>query len=162
MLSEQRVGSPGSIDPVTGQRFVTGGVIRVLLSHPRCYQVYALATNGANQFLGSYDERPTYQDLEELLVEARNENLKIFEVARKSSAISSAATYTEGSSISDKQPQMPEALGQPSDAEINAMDVSTLRKYLNNRGLPTSGRVVKLKERLKESYSVDSEEPPEV
>lgn len=37
-LKEQRVGSPGSVDPSTGQRYVSGAVVRILLTTPKEYK----------------------------------------------------------------------------------------------------------------------------
>ncbi|GMH33790.1 hypothetical protein BSKO_01624 [Bryopsis sp. KO-2023] len=155
LLTEQRIGSPGSIDPVTGQRFITGGVLRVLLSYPSQYEVYAMATNGANQYLSTFDHKPTYQELDQLLVDARGAKLEIFDVARKASAVTSAfqGKDEEGGGESKAEAVDSGSIeGRPSDSEIDAMDVTTLRRYLTAKDLPTSGRVVKLKERLKEAF----------
>lgn len=44
VLKEQRVGSPGSVDPTTGQRYINGSVVRILLSTPQDYKYYHSVT----------------------------------------------------------------------------------------------------------------------
>lgn len=156
-LTEQRVGSPGSIDPASGQRFVNGGVLRILLSYPGQYQAHVLATDGTNQYLSSYDNKPSYKDLEDLLQSAREANLEFFNIAsRASSVVSPFIADGDMDSKLENLEASDEALKDPSNSEIDAMDVQTLRKYLTSKGLPTSGRVVKLKERLKDAYKPEA------
>lgn len=158
LLTEQRIGSPGSIDPASGQRFVNGGVLRILLSYPGQYQAHALATDGTNQYLSSYDSRPSYKELEDLLQAAREAKLQFFDIASKASSVLSPfiADNDMDSKMESVEASSGEALRDPSNSEIDAMDVQTLRKYLTLKGLPASGRVVKLKERLKDAYKSEA------
>eukprot|EP00210_Caulerpa_lentillifera_P004165 g3971.t1 len=138
---EQRIGSAGSVDPSSGRRYITGAVVRILLSSPDEYNVFAMSSEGSNQLIGSFDHQPGYQELEILLQEARKRNLKIFEVAKETSG-PDGVTAGPPSGIQGQ-------LEDLNDFIVDSLDASTLRQELTKRGLPTSGRIAKLKERLK-------------
>jgi len=99
-----------------------------------------MSSEGSHQLIGAFDHQPEYQELEELLMEARKSDLEIFAVAKETSAAS-------GGSVGG---MADEELENVKEFEIDSMDASSLRQQLSKRGLPTSGRIAKLKERLKE------------
>ncbi|KAK9819742.1 hypothetical protein WJX72_001819 [[Myrmecia] bisecta] len=154
LLAEQRIGAPGSIDMARGDRYNSGGVVRLLGGHPGGHEVYILASNGSSQRAGMFQHAPSYRELEQLLRDARAAKLDIFEVARRASVQfaddSSDRTDPASSTGEGADGGGP---GSLSEAQIDAMDAVSLRRSLAAYSLPTSGRVAKLRERLKEAVA---------
>lgn len=104
------------------------------------HRVFVMSSEGSHQLIGAFNHQPEYQELEELLVEARKRDLEIFAVAKETSTASEESI----GSMADEE------LEDVKEFEIDSMDASSLRQQLSKRGLPTSGKIAKLKERLKE------------
>lgn len=154
VLKEKRIGSPGTINGATGSRFTTGGVLRVLRQYQSTaspYEVYALSANGGSQLIGAAAYEPKYNELDEMISNGRSRKLEIFEIAKK-------ATYVFASNEDEPEYEEDEDLEERSspgeilsDADIEALDAASVRRLLASYGCPTSGRLSKLKERLKEA-----------
>lgn len=161
-LKEKRIGSPGSVDVATGTRFVSGGVIRLLRRYPGQYESHAMAPNGSSQLLETAVAEPGYKDMDGMITRGRKAKMEIFALAQKVSAFSFGSD--EGSEEDGEEAAAAGAdvagaggeasssaeLGGLTDADIEAMDASSLRRLLVARGLPTSGKMSKLRERLRE------------
>ena len=77
-LVETRIGNPGSIDTATGERFVNGGVVRVLRAYPGAYDVHCVIADGTSAFLTTADARPGYKELEAAITAGRAQGMEIF------------------------------------------------------------------------------------
>ena len=126
----------------------------------RDYQVYAMSADGSSQQLTSVATEPKYQQLEELIQQGRSQKLEIFEVAKK-------ATYVYADAEEEDDDELEEGTDGEgveesggggnnnsssflSDADIDALDAASARRLLAGYGAPGSGKLSKLKERLKE------------
>ncbi|KAI7838107.1 hypothetical protein COHA_008115 [Chlorella ohadii] len=157
-LKEKRIGSPGTVDAATGTRFVSGGVIRLLRRYPGPWEAHAMAANGSSQFLEDSQGEPNYKDLDAAIKRGRAAKLEIFTIAQQVTAVyrstsseedeedgagSAAAAAAAGASS--------EELAGLSDADIEALDAASLRRLLLGMGLPASGKISKLRERVREA-----------
>jgi hypothetical protein len=155
-LKEKRIGSPGTIDTATGTRFATGGVIRVLRRWPGVYEAYAMSADGSSQLLSSTESEPRYNELDAMITEGRKRKLEIFELAKKASYMYITEEEAVGSGYENedenggREAPRPAGAAMMSDADIEALDAASVRRLLAAYGQPTSGKISKLKERLKE------------
>lgn len=94
-----------------------------------------------------------------MIKRGRAAGLDIFRIAEQATAV--YASTSGGDSDADAPPGSgsaaassdgggSEALAGLSDADIEAMDAASLRRLLLGRGLPASGKISKLRERLRE------------
>eukprot|EP00884_Botryococcus_braunii_P021948 jgi/Botrbrau1/8437/Bobra.0237s0056.1 len=148
-LIEQRIGNPGSVDPATNERYTSGAVVRILRCWPGNYEVFVMAPNGSRQRLAEFKKPPTYGELDEKIRSGRKAGLEIFKIARKSSA-----KFSDGSEVLEEVVVVAAdgAGGSLSAAQVDAMDGAALRKLLVAKGLPSSGKLDKLRARVKEAY----------
>jgi hypothetical protein len=154
VLKEKRIGSPGTINGATGMRFTSGGVIRVLRVFPKQegYELFAMSADGSSQLLGTSLEEPTYQQLDEMITEGRNRKLEIFSIAQKATAMYERGEDDDKNEADEAEEERTRASREVlSDADIEALDAASLRRLLASYGQPTSGKLSKLKERLKEA-----------
>lgn len=164
VLKEKRIGSPGTINGATGMRFTSGGVIRVLKIFPKDegYELFAMSADGSSQLLGTSLEEPSYNQLDTMITEGRRKKLEIFSIAQKATAV-----FEPRGEDDDKNEDEEEEEGKAaariaarevllSDADIDALDAASLRRFLASYGHPTSGKLSKLKERLKEAQQNDA------
>jgi len=150
-LTEQRIGNPGSIDGVTGERFVNGGVVRTLRCYPGDWDVHCVIADGSNEFLASAADKPGYGELDDILREARGRGLDIFRRGREIwRGSTSGVAVTTGENNAGEGADM-EGIG---GADIDVMDKATLQRYLAARGLPTAGKLSSLRQRAKEAAGV--------
>lgn len=160
ILKEKRIGNPGTINAATGTRFSSGGVVRVLKEYPGSFEVHAMAANGSSQLLTVTGTEPTYKDLEELIRDGRRKKLEIFAVAEAVTYVYASSDQQERDNDGDEQQEENESTPSIGDgesltaADIEALDAASLRRMLGRRGLATSGKITKLRERLKEALLV--------
>ncbi|KAG6546740.1 hypothetical protein Mapa_011929 [Marchantia paleacea] len=133
VLLELRVGEASNI--VYG----TGGVVRILKCYPRNWEVYLMAWDGTSELISDTPTQPSYRDLEQLVTEAR-----------KRIPWKAPPRILGGSEPAP--PPLPASLsGALSVEQIDEMDVTAVRRALMALGLPSSGRLSTLKERLIEA-----------
>jgi hypothetical protein len=135
-------------------RFTSGGVIRVLRVFPKQegYELFAMSADGSSQLLGTSLEEPTYQQLDEMITEGRNRKLEIFSIAQKATAMYERGEDDDKNEADEAEEERTRASREVlSDADIEALDAASLRRLLASYGQPTSGKLSKLKERLKEA-----------
>lgn len=167
-LKEKRIGSPGTINGATGTRFSSGGVLRVLRQwdvENKAYQVYAMAANGSSQLIATTPTEPKYSQLDDMISEGRRRKLEIFEIAKKATYVFASEDDDgggdgeaeddddDGSGGAGGEGRQGKAVAVLSDSDIEALDAASLRRLLASYGQPTSGKLSKLKERLKEVAS---------
>lgn len=135
-LYEVRVGAPASVDLRVRAR---GGVVRVLMAYPGKWQVYLMENNGP-RCIANMEKKPDYRDLESLL--------QLYKLSGLSDQLSTRGTMLGGITIK----VLNEAGGVPkyTDQEIEGMDKKLLFAALKLYGVPSSGRMSKLRRRLKE------------
>ena len=150
VLKEKRIGSPGTINGATGMRFTTGGVIRVLKVFPKEFDLFAMSADGSSQLLDTSVEEPTYQQLDAMITEGRKKKLEIFSIAQKATAMFERGEDDDKNEEEEVERGPRRVLG---DADIEALDAASLRRLLASYGQPTSGKLSKLKERLKEAQT---------
>lgn len=156
-LKEKRIGSPGTISAATGSRFASGGVVRVLRQWPGQYECYALAADGSSQLLQSVEVEPQYKDLDEMISLGRQQKLEIFNIAVKATDIYAESGSMGGINDEDatesEETDKKKELEYLSDADIDVLDSASLRRILISRGQPASGKISKLRERVKDLYT---------
>lgn len=158
-LKEKRIGSPGTVDAATGTRFVSGGVVRLLRSFPGPFEAYACAPNGSSQLLERAEAEPGYKELDAMIKRGRQARLEIFDIAKRVTAVYADAASGGADDEAAASAGGPAGSGDGggsdlagmSDADIEAMDAASLRRLLLGRGLPASGKISKLRERLREA-----------
>lgn len=135
-LYEVRVGAPASVDLRVRAR---GGVVRVLMAYPGKWQVYLMENNGP-RCIASMEKKPEYRDLESLL--------QLYKLSGVSDRLSMQGTMLGNLTIE----LLDGAGGVPkyTDQEIEGMDKKLLFAALKMYGVPSSGRMSKLRSRLKE------------
>lgn len=148
VLKEKRIGSPGTINIAQGNRFATGGVVRILRSYPGQYENYAMAADGSSQLLGFQDAEPSYKELDALIKQGRSLKLEIFTIAKAASSVYVDEEAVIDDVVDDSEAQMPVSANE---ADVEAMDAATLRRMLAKYNQPTSGKLSKLRERLIEA-----------
>jgi Domain of unknown function (DUF1995) len=153
VLKEKRIGSPGTINGATGMRFTSGGVIRVLRAFPQKegYELFAMSADGSSQLLETSLEEPSYQDLDAMITEGRRKKLEIFSIAQKATAMFEPRGEDDDKNDEEENEEEKARVTKMSDADIDALDAASLRRLLASYGQPTSGKLSKLKERLKEA-----------
>ncbi|OAE22787.1 hypothetical protein AXG93_2035s1710 [Marchantia polymorpha subsp. ruderalis] len=133
VLLEMRVGEASNI--VSG----TGGVVRILKCYPRNWEVYLMAWDGTSELIADTPTQPAYKELEQIVTEAR-----------KRIPWKAPPRILGGSEPAP--PPLPASLsGALSVEQIDEMDVTAVRRALMALGLPSSGRLSTLKERLIEA-----------
>jgi hypothetical protein len=120
-----------------------------------------MAADGSSQLLGTQPAEPTYQELDALIKEGRKKKLEIFEVAKRVTYVytdgsdADAAAMQPGGGTAEAPADAADDTEVPTasltDADIEGMDAATLRRRLTRLGQPTSGKISKLRERLREA-----------
>lgn len=157
-LKEKRIGSPGTIDAATGTRFANGGVIRVLLQGQGQWECYATSADGSSQMLDTAATEPRYNELDSMILDGRKRNLPIFRIARLATYVYADNPDNGPGSDDPSSSSQPAAVaaaadggeGVLSDSDIDSLDAASLRRLLASYGQPASGKISKLRERLKE------------
>lgn len=145
MHTEQRIGNPGSIDAATGERFTSGGVIRVIRCYPGQWDAHVVIADGTSAPLKSFQERPGYKDLDAAITEGRAQGLEIFEKGKAIWRGSTAAVAVAVAVAADE----PGEGGTLTGADVDAMDKASLQRLLSANGVSTSGRIAVLRQRAK-------------
>jgi len=143
-LTESRIGAPSSLSLQDGRRYSDGGVVRVMRNFPEDYRAYVMAVDGAYQEIGRYVEPPTYDQLDKAIKEGREKNLDIFEYAKD-------AKMPNPFAQSNLQ-----AAGDDTIAQVESLDKTSIRQALEKRGLPTSGTMATIKQRLKDALTMEA------
>ena len=148
-LEEYRVGSPGTLNPVTMEAGGgTGGVVRVLRCYPGDWHVYLVGQAGGTIPLGSFTSEPTYQQLGDAIAAY---------VARGGSTIPSKVAKA---AAAGQEQEGGAREGAESDrltaSQVDALDKKTIRLCLSRLGLPTSGKLDTLKQRLKDALEQEA------
>ena len=135
-LEEQRIGAPSSLSFQDGKRYSDGGVVRILRKFPAPQHVaFVMAVDGTHQAVGQFNSFPSYNQLDGAIKQGRESNLEIFNYAKDAKMPNPFAQSSLGSDASS--------------ADIEAMDKTSIRQALEKRGLPTSGGISALRDRLK-------------
>jgi len=149
-LAEQRIGAPSSLSLQDGKRYSDGGVVRVLRKYPSPHVAFVMAVDGASQAIGSFLEFPSYKELEVAIQEGREKNLEIFDYAKDAvmpNPFAQSNLDASSASINDV------------GSLLESMDKTAIRQALEKRGLPTSGTMATIRDRLRDA--IENERPEE-
>mmetsp|Transcript_21527 Transcript_21527/g.32036 ORF Transcript_21527/g.32036 Transcript_21527/m.32036 type:complete len:382 (-) Transcript_21527:168-1313(-) len=145
-LVEQRVGAPSSLSLTDGKRYSDGGVVRTLRSFPDEYTTFVMAVDGASQEILRQNSMPDYGQISDAIAEGRKQNLEIFDYAKDAIMPNPFTTSSTSSAIPSNE------------VNVDSLDKTSIRQALEERGLPTSGTLVKIRERLRAALAAETEE----
>jgi len=142
-LSELRIGAPSSLSLQDGKRYSDGGVVRVVRSYPGPHLAFVMAVDGASQAIATFEEGsfPSYGELDQAIKDGRNKNLEIFNYAKDAvmpNPFAASKLSEESSAVEDF------------GSLVQSMDKTSVRQALEKRGLPTSGGIATIRNRLKD------------
>jgi len=148
-LVEQRIGAPSSLSFQDGKRYSDGGVVRVLRRFPSPHVAFVMAVDGASQAIGSFDKSfPTYNELDAAIKAGREASLQIFDYAKDAVMPNPFAQSKVDSADA--------AVESPAEL-VERMDKTAIRQALTARGLPTSGTMATIRDRLKIALESDEQ-----
>jgi len=157
LLKETRIGSPGTINMATQSRYASGGVVRIHRHTAGIgeYDVYAMAADGSSQLLGSRSVEPNYQELDGMIRDGRAKGMEIFSIARRVTRV-----QQEDGSLNVTSNSVAVIGSEPesfSAGDIDMMDKASLQRKLSAMGMPTSGKLSSLRDRVKEALAQEQE-----
>jgi len=164
-LTESRVGAAATRDPARGGDFMgVGGVGRILKTKTSAFQIFAMGQDGSSECVCVVPSEPSYAFLEKevfikeeySLLRRRNgaEAGGSLEARLESSAAAAAADggtatdWTIASTAEINAAVRADAIGP---ADVDAFSKTGIRTALAALGLPTSGKVESMRERLREA-----------
>lgn len=178
-LTESRVGAAATRDPARGGDYMgVGGVARVLKTHGGPWQVFAMGGDGSSECIRVEPTRPGYEYLEKQVFVTPEYSLQ----ARRSGDGPSLETRLETAAAARAEGQRSnDDSAVPDDgfdwsiasvaeitaavraraitpADCEAMSKSGLRSALGALGLPSSGKLETLRERLREALLAEDAE----
>ena len=178
-LTETRVGAASTRDPAKGGDYMgTGGVARILKTHGGAWQVFAMGGDGSSECVRVEPTRPGYEYLEKQVFVTPEYSLQ----ARRSGDGPSLETRLETAAAARAEGQRSnDDSAVPDDgfdwsiasvaeitaavraraitpADCEAMSKSGLRSALGALGLPSSGKLETLRERLREALLAEDAE----
>ncbi|EEH52198.1 uncharacterized protein MICPUCDRAFT_53512 [Micromonas pusilla CCMP1545] len=173
-LTETRVGAASTRDPAKGGDYMgTGGVARILKTHGGAWQVFAMGGDGSSECVRVEESEPTYEYLnaevfvtpEYSLARRRRGAGPSMERRLEASARSVSASADDDDVAVDwsiaSSAEIAAAVRVKAirARDVDAFDKTGLRSALTALGLPTSGKVEGLRERLREALlGEDAEE----
>ena len=166
-LTESRVGAAATRDPARGGDFMgVGGVARVLKTFTSAFQIFAMGQDGSSECVCVVPSEPSYEFLEkEVFIKEEYSLLRRRNGAeagpsletRLESSISAAAASADGGAAMDwsiastaeiNAAVRADAIGP---ADVDGFSKTGIRTALAALGLPTSGKVESMRERLREA-----------
>lgn len=165
-LTESRIGAAATRDPAKGGDFMgVGGVARVLKTNRSAYQVFAMGQDGSSECVCEVCEPPLYDFLEKevfikeeysLLCRRSGDEAGPSLEKRLERSVLEAAGTDGGSQIDWSIASTAEITAAVRARAIGANDVAGLdktaiRTALGALGLPTSGKLETMRERLREA-----------
>lgn len=158
-LAEYRVGAAATRDPARGGDYMgVGGVARVLKIHGGGWQTFAMGADGSSECVVSGESEPTYAYLEKEVFTRFEYSLAGRRVgagpsleARLESAASEAAGAIDWSIASTAEITAAVRAEAIVAADVETLSKTGLRTALGALGLPTSGKLEAMRERLREA-----------
>mmetsp|Transcript_20068 Transcript_20068/g.68266 ORF Transcript_20068/g.68266 Transcript_20068/m.68266 type:complete len:369 (-) Transcript_20068:378-1484(-) len=158
-LYEKRIGAASTLDPARpGEYMGLGGVARVLKTAGGQWQVFAMGGDGSSECVAVLDGEPSYEYMlkevfvkEEYSLKAKRggEGVESQEVRLRGTAAGQMNTRTDWSLKSAAEVAAALEAGTLTAEDVEAFDKNALRAALGACGLPTSGKVDALRERLR-------------
>lgn len=158
-LEERRIGAASTLDPATNDYMGIGGVARVLkVGENGPWEVFAMGGDGSSECIRVVEdaEPPTYQYLESVFTKKEYSLLAKRQVGPSSEerllmeAVAGDVSSADWALKSAAEVAAAVGAGKLTDADINRLEAPALRAALAVFGVPTSGKVAALRERLKE------------
>jgi len=160
-LAEYRVGAAATRDPARGGDYMgVGGVARVLKTHGGGWQTFAMGADGSSECVVSGDAEPSYAYLEKEVFTRFEYSLAGRRVGAGPSLearLESAASEAVGKGAIDwsiaSTAEITAAVRAEAivAADVDALSKTGLRTALGALGLPTSGKLEAMRERLREA-----------
>ena len=163
-LTESRVGAAATRDPARGGDFMgVGGVGRILKTKTSAFQIFAMGQDGSSECVCVVPSEPSYAFLEkEVFIKEEYSLLRRRNGAEAGPSLearleSSAAAAADGGTATDwtiastaeiNAAVRADAIGP---ADVDAFSKTGIRTALAALGLPTSGKVESMRERLREA-----------
>ena len=163
-LTESRVGAAATRDPARGGDFMgVGGVGRILKTKTSAFQIFAMGQDGSSECVCVVPSEPSYAFLEkEVFIKEEYSLLRRRNGAEAGGSLearleSSAAAAADGGTATDwtiastaeiNAAVRADAIGP---ADVDAFSKTGIRTALAALGLPTSGKVESMRERLREA-----------
>jgi hypothetical protein len=163
-LTESRVGAAATRDPARGGDFMgVGGVARILKTRTSAFQIFAMGQDGSSECVCVVPSEPSYEFLEkEVFIKEEYSLLRRRNGAEAGGSLearleSSAAAAADGGTATDwtiastaeiNAAVRADAIGP---ADVDAFSKTGIRTALAALGLPTSGKVESMRERLREA-----------
>ena len=163
-LTESRVGAAATRDPARGGDFMgVGGVGRILKTKTSAFQIFAMGQDGSSECVCVVPSEPSYAFLEkEVFIKEEYSFLRRRNGAEAGPSLearleSSAAAAADGGTATDwtiastaeiNAAVRADAIGP---ADVDAFSKTGIRTALAALGLPTSGKVESMRERLREA-----------
>lgn len=168
-LTESRVGAAATRDPARGGDYMgVGGVARVLKTHGGAWQVFAMGGDGSSECVRAETKAPDYEFLKSVFVtpeyslrtrrsgagpslEARLESAATARSENGGAAASGGADGFDWSIASVAEISAAVRAKALTSEDCDALGKSGLRSALSALGLPTSGKLEAMRERLREA-----------
>ena len=160
-LAEYRVGAAATRDPARGGDYMgVGGVARVLKTHGGGWQTFAMGADGSSECVVSDASEPTYNYLEkeiftrfEYSLAGRRTGAGPSLESRLECAASEAAKdgSIDWSIASTAEITAAVRAGAIAASDVDTLSKTGLRTALGALGLPTSGKLEAMRERLREA-----------
>lgn len=160
-LAEYRVGAAATRDPARGGDYMgVGGVARVLKTHGGGWQTFAMGADGSSECVVSDASEPTYNYLEKEIFTRFEYSLagrrtgagpsleSRLECAASEAAKDGSIDWSIASTAEITAAVRAEAIAA---SDVDTLSKTGLRTALGAMGLPTSGKLEAMRERLREA-----------
>ena len=160
-LAEYRVGAAATRDPARGGDYMgVGGVARVLKTHGGGWQTFAMGADGSSECVVSDASEPTYNYLEKEIFTRFEYSLagrrtgagpsleSRLECAASEAAKDGSIDWSIASTAEITAAVRAEAIAA---SDVDTLSKTGLRTALGALGLPTSGKLEAMRERLREA-----------
>jgi len=168
-LTESRIGAAATRDPARGGDFMgVGGVARILKTPRSAFQIFAMGQDGSSECVTSTSSEPSYDFLEKevfikdeySLLRRRSgaeagpsleTRLEMSAAAAATASTDGAASATDWSIASAAEIAAAVRADAIGPADVDGFSKTGIRTALDVLGLPTSGKLESVRERLREA-----------
>jgi hypothetical protein len=167
-LTEYRVGAAATRDPVRGGDYMgVGGVARVLKTHDSAWQTFAMGADGSSECVRADATEPTYEYLEKdvftkfeysLAGRRSGDTMDSLETRLESAATEAMSGTIDWSIASTAEINAAVRADAITSDDVAALSKAGLRTALGAMGLPTSGKLEAMRERLADALLGDDKD----
>ena len=167
-LTEYRVGAAATRDPARGGDYMgVGGVARVLKTHDSTWQTFAMGADGSSECVRADATEPTYEYLEKdvftkfeysLAGRRSGDTMDSLETRLESAATEAMSGTIDWSIASTAEINAAVRADAIGSSDVAALSKTGLRTALGAMGLPTSGKLEAMRERLADALLGDDKD----